>query len=57
MTILVLTTADTEILALRSLIEDLPAGFPAVRAANPAAMPPGEPSLDGGLVRLSLIHI
>ncbi|HEY2428683.1 MAG TPA: cobaltochelatase subunit CobN, partial [Acidimicrobiales bacterium] len=47
MTILVLTTADTEILALRSVIEGLPAGFPAVRAANPSAMAPGEPSLDG----------
>ena len=34
--ILVLTTADTEILALRSVIEALPAGFPSVRAANPA---------------------
>src|SRR5947209_4109042 len=33
--ILVLTNADTEILALRSVVEGLPAGFPAVRAANP----------------------
>ncbi|MGH9190183.1 MAG: cobaltochelatase subunit CobN [Acidimicrobiales bacterium] len=36
--ILVLTNADTEILALRSVVEGLPAGFPAVRAANPAAL-------------------
>ncbi|HEX3538940.1 MAG TPA: cobaltochelatase subunit CobN, partial [Acidimicrobiales bacterium] len=33
--ILVLTNADTEILALRSVIEGLPEGFPVVRAANP----------------------
>jgi cobaltochelatase CobN len=36
--ILFLTNADTEILALRSLIEGLPAGFPRVRAENPARM-------------------
>ena len=47
MTILVLTTADTEILALRSVIEVLPPGFPGVRAANPVALAPGEPALDG----------
>ncbi|MDP8975732.1 MAG: cobaltochelatase subunit CobN [Actinomycetota bacterium] len=34
--ILVLTNADTEILALRSVLEGLPSGFPDVRAANPA---------------------
>ncbi len=34
--ILVLTNADTEILALRSVLEGLPPDFPAVRAANPA---------------------
>ncbi|MDQ1412007.1 MAG: cobaltochelatase CobN [Acidimicrobiaceae bacterium] len=33
--ILVLTNADTEILALRSVLEALPDGFPPVRAANP----------------------
>ena len=44
--ILVLTNADTEILALRAVPEGLPAGFPAVRAANPATL--GEaPLLDG----------
>ena len=36
--ILVLTNADTEILALRSVIEGLPEGFPPVRAANPASL-------------------
>jgi len=33
--IIVLTNADTEILALRVAIESLPEGFPEVRAANP----------------------
>jgi len=47
MTILVLSTADTEILALRSVIEDLPPGFPEVRAANPVSLTPGAPELDG----------
>ena len=36
--ILVLTNADTEILALRTVAEGLPEGFPAVRAANPASL-------------------
>ena len=44
--ILFLTNADTEILALRSVVEGLPAGFPAVRAANPATLD-RHPSLDG----------
>ena len=44
--ILVLTNADTEILALRSVIEGLPSGFPDVRAANPSALS-AAPSLDG----------
>ncbi|MEJ7764837.1 MAG: cobaltochelatase subunit CobN, partial [Acidimicrobiales bacterium] len=35
MTLLVLTNADTDLLALRSVVESLPAGFPRVRAANP----------------------
>ena len=30
-----LTNADTEILALRTVVDDLPDGFPRVRAANP----------------------
>jgi cobaltochelatase CobN len=37
--ILVLTNADTEILALRSVVEGLPAGFPPVRAARPLEVP------------------
>ena len=37
--ILVLTNADTEILALRSVVEGLPDGFPAVRAAPPVEAP------------------
>jgi len=44
--ILVLTNADTEILALRSVVEALPPGFPAVRAANPDHLDRA-PSLDG----------
>ena len=36
--ILFLSTADTEILALRAAIEVLPAGFPPVRAGSPAAL-------------------
>jgi cobaltochelatase CobN len=36
--ILYLTNAPTEILALRSIVEGLPEGFPPVRAANPAAL-------------------
>jgi cobaltochelatase CobN len=45
--IIVLTNADTEILALRSIIDGLPAGFPAVRAANPGAAGDRLPDLDG----------
>ncbi len=37
--ILVLTNADTEILALRSVVDGLPDGFPAVRAARPVEVP------------------
>src|SRR3954452_8965054 len=40
--IVFLTTADTEILALSHAARALPAEFPAVRAANPAAL--GEPA-------------
>ncbi len=53
--ILVLTNADTEILALRSVVEGLPDGFPQVRAANPGRLGDRLPSLDGAemvLVRL-----
>ena len=34
--ILLLTTADTEILAAAGALERLPPGFPAVRCDNPA---------------------
>ncbi|MDQ6798410.1 MAG: cobaltochelatase subunit CobN, partial [Actinomycetota bacterium] len=44
--ILVLTNADTEILALRSVVEGLPDGFPRVRAANPNHLD-AAPDLDG----------
>ena len=49
--ILVLTTADTEILALRTVIEDLPF---AVQAANPAGLdePPSLDGVDAVVVRL-----
>ena len=52
--ILVLTNADSEILALRSVLEGLPPGFPAVRAANPAALdaPPALDGVEAVLVRL-----
>ncbi|MFP5375410.1 MAG: cobaltochelatase subunit CobN, partial [Acidimicrobiia bacterium] len=52
--ILVLTNADTEILALRSIVEALPPGFPPVRAANPAALdrPPPLEGVEAVLVRL-----
>ncbi len=51
--ILYLTNAPSEILALRSLVEGLPDGFPAVRAAH--ATGPDRPDIDGAevvLVRL-----
>jgi len=44
--ILFLTNADTEILALRSVLEGLPGGFPGVRAANPTSLD-AAPDLDG----------
>ncbi|MDQ3574815.1 MAG: cobaltochelatase subunit CobN [Actinomycetota bacterium] len=44
--ILVITNADTEILALRSVLEGLPPGFPPVRAASPSHLA-GVPSLEG----------
>ncbi|HEY4396985.1 MAG TPA: cobaltochelatase subunit CobN, partial [Acidimicrobiia bacterium] len=52
--ILVLTNADTEILGLRAVLEGLPAGFPPVRAANPAALEE-PPELDG--VRMVLVRL
>ncbi|MGH9277763.1 MAG: hypothetical protein ACRD12_06600, partial [Acidimicrobiales bacterium] len=44
--ILVLTNADTEILALRTVLEGLPDGFPGVGAANPTHLATA-PDLDG----------
>src|SRR5439155_23092250 len=42
----------TAILALRSVVEGLPAGFPPVRAANPSALGDALPDLDGAAVVL-----
>ena len=52
--ILFLTTADTEILALRSIAEGLPAELGGVRAANPSRLqgPPSLESVDVVVVRL-----
>ncbi|HEV8626590.1 MAG TPA: cobaltochelatase subunit CobN [Acidimicrobiia bacterium] len=52
--ILFLSTADTEILALRAAIEMLPDDFPAVRAGSPAAMDTAPPldGVDAVVVRL-----
>ena len=52
--ILFLTNADTEILALRSVMEGLPPEFPPVRAANPARLrqAPTVDAVDAVLVRL-----
>src|ERR1700722_20186681 len=44
--ILLLTNADTELLAVCSVLHRLPAGFPGVRAANPARLD-GVPDLTG----------
>jgi cobaltochelatase CobN len=52
--ILYLTNARTEILALRTLIDGLPEGFPAVRAADPTDLD-GVPDLTG--VRAVLVRL
>mgnify|MGYP006181574791 CR=1 FL=1 len=52
MTLLVLTNADTDLLALRSVLEGLPEGFPAVRAANPHHLD-GLPDLDGVVIEIT----
>ena len=49
--ILFLTNAPSEILALRSIIEGLPADFPEIRAADPARLS-GPPDLEGVTVVL-----
>ena len=53
--ILVLTNADTEILALRSVLEGLPPGFPPVRAANPAHLSEAPPVHGVGAVLVRLL--
>ncbi|HVW33344.1 MAG TPA: cobaltochelatase subunit CobN [Acidimicrobiia bacterium] len=52
--ILFLSTADTEILALRAAVEMLPDGFPAVRAGSPASLEeaPGLDGVDAVILRL-----
>jgi cobaltochelatase CobN len=44
--ILFLTNADTDLLALRTVTEQLPEGFPEVRAANPSSLA-AAPSVEG----------
>jgi len=44
--ILLLSNADTELLALRTILHRLPEGFPPVRAANPTSLDDA-PALDG----------
>ncbi len=53
--ILLLTNADTELLALRTILHRLPDGFPAMRAGNPATLS-DVPATDGvGLVVVRLL--
>jgi cobaltochelatase CobN len=47
--ILLLTTADTEILAAATAAERLPEGFPEIRCANPAALEDPAPFFEGEL--------
>ena len=53
--ILVLTNADTEILALRSVPEGLPLGFPAVRAATAVHLGSAPTVDDAGAVLVRLL--
>ncbi len=48
--LVLLTTADTEILAAAHAVRALPEGFGAVRCANPAADPPLDELLDGARI-------
>ncbi|HEY8545525.1 MAG TPA: cobaltochelatase subunit CobN, partial [Acidimicrobiales bacterium] len=52
--ILLLSNADTELLALRTILHRLPAGFPEVRAANPATRTDAPPidGVDAVVIRL-----
>ncbi|HZT65484.1 MAG TPA: cobaltochelatase subunit CobN [Acidimicrobiales bacterium] len=52
--ILFLSNADTDLLAVRSVLEGLPDGFPPVGAANPASLP-GAPALHG--VQVVLVRL
>ncbi|HMC40588.1 MAG TPA: cobaltochelatase subunit CobN, partial [Acidimicrobiales bacterium] len=53
--ILYLSNAPTELLALRSIVEGMPADFPEIRAADPSALA-HPPSLDGvGIVMVRLL--
>jgi cobaltochelatase CobN len=53
-TILFLSHSDTDLLTLRSVVEGLPDGFPAVRAANPSTLqePPPLDGVDLVVIRL-----
>ena len=55
--ILVVTNNDLDLLALRAAVDELPDGFPAVRAFGGVALDPdGEPpSLDG--IRVVLVRL
>lgn len=57
-TILFLTTADSEILALSRAAQGLPPGFPRVRGRNPAALPDSwDPAVEVGDAALVLIRL
>ena len=53
--ILFLTTADTEVLAAERARQDLPAGFPAVRCANPATVE--DPAALASAARLVVVRL
>ncbi|HVL26827.1 MAG TPA: hypothetical protein VM390_01675, partial [Acidimicrobiales bacterium] len=53
--ILFLTNADTELLAVRSVLHRLPDGFPAVRAANPARLEGAPDATGAGVVVVRLL--
>ncbi|THV42074.1 cobaltochelatase subunit CobN [Glycomyces buryatensis] len=58
-TILLLTTADTEILAAAGAVDRLPEGAPAVRALNPARAPQDDPEfwLDEALADVEAVVV
>ncbi|MGY6501213.1 MAG: cobaltochelatase subunit CobN [Acidimicrobiales bacterium] len=55
MTIWLLSHAETDLLALRAAVDDLPEGFPAVRGANPATMTAEMPLAAGDAVVVRLL--